>query len=70
MKSVLQGLLHVCVHLDDILISGKSTQEQLMNLEEVLRRLEEAGLGLKKEKCSFLMLELEYLGHKTCCDGL
>ena len=53
----------MCVYLDDILISGKSPQEHLRNLEEVLSRLEEAGLRLKKEKCSFL-------GHKICRDGL
>ena len=70
MESILQGLLHVCVYLDDILISGKSPQEHLKNLEEVLSRLEEAGLRLKKEKCAFLLPEVDYLGHKICRDGL
>ena len=59
----------VCVYLNNIL-SAKSTQEHLMNLEEVLSRLEEAGLGLKKEKCAFPLLEVEYLGHKIDRDGL
>ena len=44
MESILQDLPHACVYLDDILISGKSPQEHLRNLEKVLRRLEEAGL--------------------------
>ena len=70
MESVLQGLPHVCVYLDDRLISGKSPQEHLVNLEEVLKRLEDAGLRLKKEKCSFLMPEVEYLGHKISREGL
>ena len=41
-----------------------------MNLEEVLKRLEDAGLRLKKEKCSFLMPEVEYLGHQINRVGL
>ena len=60
----------MCVYLDDVLISGKSPQEHLRNLEEVLSRLEEAGLRLQKEKCAFLLPEVEYLGHKICRDGL
>ena len=49
MESILQGLPHVCVYLDDIRIFGKSPQEHLRSLEEGLSRLEEAGLRLKKE---------------------
>lgn len=60
----------MCVYLDDVLISGKSPQEHLRNLEEVLSRLEEAELRLQKEKCAFLLPEVEYLGHKICHDGL
>ena len=69
-ESVLQGLPHICVYLDDILISGNSPQEHLVNLEDVLKRLEDAGLRLKKEKCSFLMPVVEYLGHKICREGI
>ena len=55
----------VCT-FDDILITGHSQQEHLKNLEEVLKRLEEAGMRLKQEKCTFLMPEVEHLGHKIC----
>ena len=41
----------------------------MANLEEVLKRLEESGMRLKK-KCAFLMLEVEYLGHRISRDGL
>ena len=70
METLLQGLHHVCVYLDDILITGRSQLEHLKNLEEVLKRLEEAGMHLKQEKCTFLMSEVEYLGHKICQESL
>ena len=42
----------VC-YLDDILISGSSDKEHLTNLEEVLKRLREAGIHLCKENVYF-----------------
>ncbi|UYV83435.1 K02A2.6-like [Cordylochernes scorpioides] len=41
-----------------------------MNLECVLQRIQEAGLKLRKDKCSFLAPSLEYLGHKIAKEGL
>ena len=64
METLLQGLPQVCVYLDDILATGRSHQEHMANLEEVLKHLEEPGMRLKKEKCAFLMPEVEYLGHR------
>ena len=48
MEATLQGLPMVSVYLDDILVSGKTQQEHLANLNEVLTRLESAGLRLKR----------------------
>ena len=70
MEATLQGLPMVCVYLDDILVSGKTQQEHLANLHEVLTHLESAGLRLKREKCSFCQPEVTYLGHIICADGL
>ena len=53
MEKILQGLPMVVVYIDDILITGKTKQEHLQNLEKVLALLSEYGLRLKKEKCSF-----------------
>ena len=70
MESLLQGLPMVCVYIDDILVSGKTPEEHLHNLNEVLQRLESAGLHLKKEKCSFCLPEVDYLGHTISAEGL
>ena len=58
------------MYLDDTLITAHSQQAHLKTLEEVLKRLEEAGMRLKQVKCTFLMPEVEYLGHKICLEGL
>ena len=70
MESILQGLRYVCVYIDDILITGTSEEEHLKNLSEVLLRLENAGIHLKKDKCSFMLPEVQYLGHKISAKGL
>ena len=44
MENILQGLARVSVYIDNILLTGKTTEEHLANLEAVLSRLEAAGL--------------------------
>ena len=70
MESLLQDLPYVSIYLDDILVTGKTQVEHLKNLNEVLTRLEKAGMRLKKNKCVFMMSAVEYLGHKITKDGL
>ena len=70
MDSLLQGLPHVTVYLDDILITGETEQEHLQNLDTVLQKLQTAGLRMKKSKCLFMAPEVEYLGHKINSEGL
>ena len=60
----------MCVYIDDILITGRNEQEHLDHLEEVLRRLKEAGIRLKKEKCEYLLRSVDYLGHTISKEGL
>ena len=69
-EGILQGIPHVTVYIDDILVTGASDSEHLQNLQEVLTRLEKAGLKLKKDKCAFLLPAVEYLGHVISEEGL
>ena len=70
METLLQGIPGVCVYIDDIIVTGKTDEEHLHHLEEVLSRLEKAGMRLKKEKCRYMLPEVEYLSHKINREGL
>ncbi|XP_043080595.1 uncharacterized protein K02A2.6-like [Puntigrus tetrazona] len=59
-EGVLQGLPHVAVFLDDILITGRNDEEHLQILGKVLDRLQEAGLRLKRSKCTFMEKEVQF----------
>ena len=69
-ETVLQGIPHVCVYIDDILITGANTEDPLKTLETILSKLEAAGIHLKRNKCSFMLPSLEYLGHKISSKAL
>ncbi|KAL0202697.1 hypothetical protein M9458_000715, partial [Cirrhinus mrigala] len=70
MEGLLQGIPGVVVYLDDILVTGVNQNSHLRTLDEVLSRLKEAGLRLKRGKCVFLADEVEYLGHRVDAQGL
>jgi hypothetical protein len=52
---VLRGLnwKTVLAFLDDILVLGKTFDDNLQNLEEALQRFRKYGLKLKPKKCIF-----------------
>jgi hypothetical protein len=63
MENLLQRIPRVRVYLDDILITGSTEEEHLANLAQVLTRLGNAGMRLKREKCAFMLDSVSYLGH-------
>ena len=67
---ILRGLPHVCVYLDDILVTGESEAAHIRNLSAVLEHLESVGVHLKCEKCTFMLPEVKYLGHWISAKGL
>ena len=70
MECMLRGIPHVCVYLDDILITGGDDAEHNDNLSEVLDRLDKGGLRLNAGKCHFKQKSVSYLGFRIDADGL
>lgn len=70
MEVLLQGISGVFVFIDDIVITGRTHEEHLKNLEQVFHRLSEAGLRLKRDKCKFFQNEIKYLGHTVNKNGV
>ncbi len=62
---------YVRAYHDDLLcISKLSLEDHLEKLEEVLRRLHNAGLKVNAAKSTFCALEIEYLGYLLTRDGI
>lgn len=70
MENLLQGIPNVVVHLNDILIAGRTQAEHFQSLNEVLSQLEKAGICLKRSKCVFQAPEVTYLGLCITRDGI
>ena len=70
MDGILVGIPGVTCYLDDILVVGSSEEEHDERLRQVLTRLDQVGVRLKKEKCEFKKTQVEYLGHVVDAQGL
>ncbi len=72
MNSVLAGLIYksCAVYLDDIVVASPTFEQHLIDMREVLTRLESAGLSVKLEKCQFCRSELTFLGYKVTSEGI
>ena len=62
MNQILEGLEGVVCLIDDTLIYGKTKEEHDERLVAVLKRIQEAGLTLNKEKCQFCQKSIRFLG--------
>ena len=58
------------VYLDDVISFGGTVTEALGHLEEVLCRLINFGLQLKARQCTFMQMEVVFLGHIVDRTGL
>ena len=72
MDSVLAGLhwKSCLVYIDDVVVVGKSIDEHLLNLQQVVEHLRQAGLKLQPGKCKFLQTQVKYLGHVVSAQGV
>ena len=64
MNLVLRGLTwkSALAFLDDVMVLGKTFEEHLANLEEVLGRFRQYNLKLKPKKCAFFRTKAKFLG--------
>jgi transposase InsO family protein len=72
MENVLRGLQweKCLLYLDDILIFGRTFEETLESLKQVITRLEHANLKIKPSKCYLMQSELQFLGHIFSQEGI
>ena len=72
MESVLRGLTYdAClVYLDDVIVSGRTFQEQLDKLRKVFQRIRAAHLELNSAKCQLFRKEVRYPGHIVSPSGV
>ncbi|XP_020298020.1 uncharacterized protein LOC109862393, partial [Pseudomyrmex gracilis] len=72
MERVPQQLLtKIClVYLDDIVVFGKSFEEEVTNLKKVFLRLRAANLKLNPKKCNLFRKQVKYLGHVVSAEGI
>ena len=67
---VLKGLKHVICRVDDILITGVTTEEHICTLREVVHRLEKCGFKCRWMKCEFLRESVIYLAYEISKVGV
>ena len=72
MEHVLAGLhwTSCLVYLDDIIIFSQTISDHLQKLQEVLARLQKAGLKIKPSKCFLMQRSVHYLGHVVSAKGV
>ena len=63
MDRVVDGLTHVVVYIDDVVVYDTTWVEHLQNVEALLARLHEAGLVVNLDKCEFVQARVQYLGY-------
>ena len=70
MEQLLKGIGGIAILQDDILVSGKSDHEHDTRLDMVLKRISDADLRLRKDKCKFGVDSVIFLGYRVDADGI
>ena len=70
MDQLLSGIPKTQCIIDDIIVTGKTDDEHIRNLEMVLQRLLDAGLRAQTAKTRFFDAKTENCGHVVSADGL
>ena len=70
MDTILQGVTGAICYINDILVTWQTEAEHIQNLSEVLERLQQYGVRMKRNKCHFMQESVEYLGHIVDSTGI
>ena len=70
LHQALEGLDGVNCIADDIVVSGETTAEHDARLRRLLKRCEQVGIRLNKEKCVFRQHSITFVGHEITSEGL
>ncbi|XP_018403039.1 PREDICTED: uncharacterized protein K02A2.6-like [Cyphomyrmex costatus] len=70
MDKIFQDLDMVAIFFDDLVVTGATHEEHDRNLTYVLKRLQDCGLTLSKDKCAFAQSNIEFLGFELNAQGI
>ena len=70
LDNLVSGIPYVAAYLDDVIVTGRTMEERLQNIKQVLSALNEYGMKLRLDKCKFFRQQVTYLGHVISADGL
>ena len=70
MDCVVSDIPGAACHLDDIVITGVNESVHVATIRKMLERLRDAGLKVKRAKCSFIWPKITYLGHDIDATGI
>ena len=70
MSQILVGLPGVLCMIDDILVFGNTQLEHDENLKAVLKKIEDEGATLNREKCSFSKSSVKFLSQTVQSTGI
>lgn len=62
--------LNISNYIDDFCIGSDNFEHMLFKLRKLFERFREFGLTLNPDKCSFLLKEVDFLGHKLNSEGI
>jgi len=69
-SKVISGIPKVLNNCDDIMIGGRHWDEHNKSLAQLLQRLEDHKLTLRREKCEFGKASIDFHGHLFTQEGL
>lgn len=69
MDSLIAGLDGCAAYLDDVVVTGRTIEEHIANLEALFERIHQFDFRVRIEKCNFLVPQIHYLGNTIDANG-